>query len=129
MKAIVFQQYGSPDYLESNEVEKPAPRDNEVLIKVHSTAINEWDWAVLHGVPFVNRLATGLFKPKKQILGADVSGIIESVGKRVIVFQPGDEVFGDICMTGNDRIPNYRGGCFAEYVCAHENALLKNHPA
>jgi NADPH:quinone reductase-like Zn-dependent oxidoreductase len=123
MKAIVFQQYGSPDFLELKEAEQPTPGDNEVLIKVHAAAINEWDWAVLHGVPFVNRLGTGLFRPKKQILGADVAGIVESVGRNVMRFQPGDEVFGDICLSGNERMPGYRGGCFAEYVCAPEQAL------
>lgn len=123
MKAIVFQKYGSPDFLELKEIDNPVPGDNEVLIKVHAAAINEWDWAVLHGVPFINRLETGLFRPKKQILGADVAGVVESVGGNVTQFQPGDEVFGDICLSGNERMPGYRGGCFAEYVCAHERAL------
>lgn len=123
MKAIVFQHYGSPDFLQLKEIDKPVPAGNEVLIKVRATAINEWDWAVLHGVPFINRLETGLFLPKKQILGVDISGTIESVGTNVSRLKPGDEVFGDICFSGNQRIPSYRGGGFAEYVCAHEQAM------
>jgi len=115
MKAIVFQQYGSPDFMELKEVEKPVPKNDEVLIKVHAVSINEWDWAILHGVPFVNRLAYGLFKPRMQILGADVAGQVEAVGKNVKRFQPGDEVFGDLCRSG--------WGGFAEYVCAREKAL------
>ena len=115
MKAIIFQKYGSPDFLELKEVKKPVPKDYEALIKVHSAAINEWDWAILHGVPFVNRLAYGLFKPRMQILGADVAGRVEAVGKNVRQFQPGDEVFGDLCRSG--------WGGFAEYTCARENAL------
>ena len=115
MKAIVFHKYGSPDYLELMEVEKPVPKDNEVLIKVQATSINEWDWAILHGVPFVNRIAYGLFKPRMQILGADVAGSVEAVGKKVKRFRSGDEVFGDLCRSG--------WGGFAEYVCAREDSL------
>ncbi|MCK4786080.1 MAG: NAD(P)-dependent alcohol dehydrogenase [Desulfobacteraceae bacterium] len=115
MKAIVFQKYGSPDFLELKRVEKPVPEDNEVLIKIHAASINEWDWAILHGTPFVNRLSYGLFKPRMQILGADVAGRIEAVGKNVKRFQPDDDVFGDLCRSG--------WGGFAEYVCARENAL------
>ena len=115
MKAIVFQKYGSPDYLELKEVEKPVPKNNEVLIKVHAASINEWDWAILHGVPFVNRIAYGLFKPRMQILGADVAGSVEAVGKKVKRFRSGDEVFGDLCRSG--------WGGFAEYVCAREDSL------
>jgi len=116
MKAIVFQQYGSPDFLQLKEVEKPVPKDNEVLIKVHAVSINEWDWAILHGVPFANRLAYGLFKPRLQILGADVAGRIEAVGNNVRRFRSGDEVFGDLCRSG--------WGGFAEYTCAPEKALV-----
>ncbi len=68
MKAIVFTKYGSPDVLELKEVEKPAPKDDEVLIKVHAVSINDWDLGLLQGIPFMNRLQFGLLKPKKQIL-------------------------------------------------------------
>ena len=114
MKAIVYTKYGTPDVLELKEVDKPAPKDNEVLIKVHAAAINDWDWGLLQGKPFLNRLLYGLLKPKKKILGSDISGRIEAVGKNVKQFQPGDDVFGDL--SGD-------WGGFAEYVCARENAL------
>lgn len=116
MKAIVFTRYGSPDVLELREVDKPAPQDDEVLIRVHAASLNDWDWQALRGT-FVNRLIFGLFKPKpqKQILGSDIAGRIEAVGRNVRQFQPGDEVFGDLSGTW---------GGFAEYVCAHENALV-----
>ncbi|MEE9402682.1 MAG: NAD(P)-dependent alcohol dehydrogenase [Desulfobacteria bacterium] len=114
MKAIVYTKYGSPDVLELAEVDKPIPKGNEVLVKVHAVSINDWDWGLLQGIPFLNRLENGLLKPKKKILGSDIAGRIEAVGKNVEQFQPGDEVFGDL--TGN-------WGGFAEYVCARENAL------
>ncbi len=115
MKAIVFTKYGSPDVLELKEVEKPAPRDNEVLVKVHAASVNDWDWGLLRGKPFVNRLLFGLLKPKIRIPGAEVAGRVESVGRNVKQFQPGDEVFGDLSGCG--------WGGFAENVCARENAL------
>jgi NADPH:quinone reductase-like Zn-dependent oxidoreductase len=120
MKAIVFTKYGSPDVLELKEVEKPTPGDDEVLIRVHAVSLNDWDWGALHGTPFVNRLMFGLLSPKKQILGSDIAGRIESVGKNVLKFQPGDEVFGDL---------SGRWGGFAEYVCARENALALKAPS
>jgi NADPH:quinone reductase-like Zn-dependent oxidoreductase len=85
------------------------------LIKVHAASVNSWDWELLRGTPFVNRLVFGLLKPKIKILGADMAGRVEAVGKNVTQFQPGDEVFGDISGCG--------WGGFAEYVCARENAL------
>jgi len=116
MKAIVFTQYGPPDGLELKEVPKPAPNNDELLINVHASSINSWDWEFLNGKPFINRLMFGLLKPKpgKQILGADIMGTVEAVGRHVTRFQPGDEVFGDLW-------DNWGG--FAEYVCAHETAL------
>ncbi|NIP26958.1 MAG: NAD(P)-dependent alcohol dehydrogenase, partial [Phycisphaerae bacterium] len=87
---------------------------DEVLIKVHAVSINDWDWGLLQGIPFMNRLLNGLLKPKKRILGSDVAGRIEVVGKNVTWFQIGDEVYGDL--SGD-------WGGFAEYVCARENAL------
>ena len=123
MKAIVFRQYGSPDFMALTEVAKPVPNDNEVLVKVAAVSVNEWDWAVLHGTPFINRFETGLIRPNKQILGVDVAGRVVEVGKSVEKLRVGDEVFGDICFDGSDRFPKYRGGGFSEYVCAHEGAL------
>jgi NADPH:quinone reductase-like Zn-dependent oxidoreductase len=114
MKAVLYTKYGSPDVLQLQEVEKPVPKDDEVLIKVHAASINDWDWGLLHGAPFTNRLLFGLLKPKKKILGSDIAGRIEAVGNNVKRFRPGDEVFGDL--SGD-------WGGFAEYVCAREKAL------
>ena len=116
MKAIVFTKYGSPDGLELREVPKPVPKDDEVLIRVHASSVNSWDWEFLMGTPFINRLMFGLLKPKpgKQILGADVAGVVEAIGSHVKRFQPGDEVFGDLW-------DNWGG--FAQYACATETEL------
>jgi NADPH:quinone reductase-like Zn-dependent oxidoreductase len=116
MKAIAFTRYGSPDGLSLREVGKPVPKDDELLIRVHSSSINSWDWEFLNGVPFINRLMFGLLKPKpaKQILGADIAGTVEAVGRHVTRFRPGDTVFGDLW--------DHWGG-FAEYACAHETAM------
>ncbi len=114
MKAIVYTEYGTPDALELKEVDKPTPKDDEVLIKVHAVSINDWDWCLLLGTPFINRLINGLLKPKKRILGSDIAGRIEAVGKNVKQFHVGDEVYGDL--SGD-------WGGFAEYVCAREHLL------
>ncbi len=116
MKAIVFTRYGSPDGLEFKEVPKPQPKDGEVLVRIRASSINSWDWEYLNGVPFINRLVFGLFKPKpgKQRLGADIAGTVEGVGKNVTRFQIGDEVFGDL---------SDRWGGFAEFAAAPEDSL------
>ena len=116
MKAIVYTQYGPPDVLQFKEVEKPTPKDDEVLIAVQAASANAADWHLLRGDPFLVRLMAGPLKPKNTILGADIAGRVEAVGKNVKQFQPGDEVFGDISECG--------WGGFAEYVCARENALV-----
>ena len=116
MKAVVLTEYGSPDYFQINEIEKPKPKNNEVLVKVFAVSVNSWDWEILIAKPFVNRLMAGLLKPKRiKILGCDIAGRVEAVGKNVKQFQPGAEVFGDLSRCG--------WGGFAEYVCAHNNAL------
>ena len=115
MKAIVYAKYGQADVLKLKDVAKPTAKDDEVLIKVHASSINDWDLGLLQGTPFVNRLLFGLLKPKVQILGCDIAGRVEAVGRNVNQFQPGDEVFGDLSGCGF--------GAFAEYVCASENAL------
>ncbi|NQX58234.1 NAD(P)-dependent alcohol dehydrogenase [Paenibacillus qinlingensis] len=114
MKAIIYTKYGSPNELIYTEVEKPQPKDHEVLINVHVASINSWDWDLLRGTPFLVRIG-GITKPKYTILGADIAGRVEAVGKAVKQFAPGDEVFGDIsgCSWGG----------FAEYVCASETAV------
>lgn len=113
MKAIVYHEYGSPDVLKLEEVQKPTPADNELLIKVHAVSINRSDWEGLTGRPLYARIG-GLFKPGSKILGSDIAGIVEAVGKDVKLFKPGDEVFG--------LMLNYGGG-FAEYACKSEKAL------
>lgn len=115
MKAIVYHQYGSPDVLNLEEVPKPIPSDDEILVRIRATTVNAWDWHGLRGKPMFARVSTGLLKPKHKILGADVAGIVEAIGKDVTQFQPGDEVFGDVAEFG--------GGGFAEYVSASEKAF------
>ncbi|MEJ7631884.1 MAG: NAD(P)-dependent alcohol dehydrogenase [Rubrobacteraceae bacterium] len=116
MKAIVSTKYGSPDILNFEEVRNPTPKDDEVLVEVHAASTNAADWHTLRADPFLVRLmGFGLLKPKNKILGADIAGRVEAVGRNVTQFQPGDEVFGDLSGCGF--------GGFAEYVCASEDAL------
>ena len=113
MKAIVYTKYGGPEVLQLKEVEKPTPKDDEVLVKVHAVSINDWDFGLLQG-DFINRLLNGLRKPRRKILGSDIAGRIESVGKNVKKFKPGDEVYGDL---------SGQLGGFAEFSCAREKSL------
>ncbi len=115
MNAIICTQYGSPDVLKFEEVQMPVPGDDEVLIKVHTAAANAGDWHLMRADPFMIRLMYGLQKPKHEILGTDVAGCVEAIGKNVTQFQPGDEVFGNMSSSGF--------GAFAEYVCAPENSI------
>jgi len=94
MKAVTYKKYGSPDVLKYEDVEKPKPFDNEVLIKVKATTVNRTDCAQLRAKPFIMRFLTGLFKPKRPILGTTFAGKIEAVGKKVVSFKVGDKVFG-----------------------------------
>ncbi len=116
MKAMVYHQYGSPDVLKLEEVTKPTPKDDEVLVKVQASSINRADLYMLKGSPFMIRLMNGLQTPKKKILGADIAGQVEAVGKNVKEIKVGDEVFGDISACG--------WGGFAEYASVKENALV-----
>jgi len=111
MKAIVYYQYGSPDVLKYEGIEKPTPKDNEVLIKVRAASVNPYDWHFMRGEPYFLRLMAGLSKPKETRLGVDGAGQVEAVGRDVTQFKPGDSVFG-ACR-----------GAFAEYACASERAL------
>ena len=113
MKAMVYHKYGSPDVLHLTEVEKPAPKDDEVLIKVAAVSVNRSDWENLTGKPLYARIG-GLLKPRHHILGSDIAGRVERAGRTSRQFHPGDEVFG--------HIVTYTGG-FAEYVCVPEQAL------
>ncbi len=114
MKAMVYTKFGPPDVLQFREVEKPFPKDNEILIKVHAASVNAYDWRHLRADPFLSRLmGAGLLRPKHKILGADMAGRVEAVGGNVKQFRPGDEVFGD---------GGYGG--FAEYACVDENRFV-----
>lgn len=117
MKAIVCTKYGSPGVLQLREVAKPSPMEDEVLIKIHAASINARDWRMMRANPFFIRLMPGGFlQPQNKVLGGDVAGRVEAVGRYVKQFKPGDEVFG--------YLPSATGrGTFAEYVCANENAI------
>src|SRR5215213_4376096 len=114
MKAVVYTEYGPPELLQIKEVEKPTPTDDEVLIKLQAVSLNRSDWETLIGKPLYARIG-GFRKPRRHILGSDIAGRVEAVGKNITRFQPGDEVFGDILA---------RLGGFAEYVCAREKSLV-----
>jgi NADPH:quinone reductase-like Zn-dependent oxidoreductase len=111
MKAIVYHSYGSPDVLKYEEIEKPPPGDDEVLIRVRAASVNPLDWRLMKGRPYPARILTGLRKPKITRPGRDVAGLVEAVGRNVTQFKPGDEVFG-VCR-----------GAFAEYACTIEDKL------
>ncbi len=111
MKAIVCHNYGSPDVLQCEDIEKPTAGDDEVLIKVRAASVNPVD-RIFRGRPYLVRIKTGLSKPKDTRLGRDVSGEVEAVGRNVTRFKPGDEVFGT------------SSGAFAEYACASESAFV-----
>ena len=114
MKAIFYSEYGPPDVLHFVDVEKPVPKDDEVLIRIHAASVNALDWRLLRGKPALARVMTGgLFKPRHNIPGADAAGCVEAVGRNVTEFQPGAEVFGAIGTGG-----------FAEYACATEDRLV-----
>jgi len=114
MKAIVRTKYGSPNVLQLKEIEKPVPKDNEVLVKVYAASVNVDDLEHLRGTLAVRLI--GPLKPKYKILGSDIAGRVEAVGRNVKQFQPDDDIFGDLT--------DYGFGAFAEYVCAPENALV-----
>jgi NADPH:quinone reductase-like Zn-dependent oxidoreductase len=120
VKAIVRDTYGSPDVLELTDIDKPEPGDDEVLLRVHAASVNPADWHILRGAPYIARMQFGLRKPKDRVLGCDVAGHIEAVGKNVTMLQPGEEVFGSPFMHGL--------GAFAEWVCISED-LLAPKPA
>ncbi|MBT8374856.1 MAG: NAD(P)-dependent alcohol dehydrogenase, partial [Deltaproteobacteria bacterium] len=94
MKAIIYTKYGPPDVLELRDIEKPIPKDNEVLIRVYAATVNRSDCAMLRAKPFIMRFFTGLFKPNKRILGTDFAGMIEAIGKNVASIEVGEKVFG-----------------------------------
>ncbi len=117
MKAVVYRCYGSPDVLTFEDVEKPVPADDEVLVRVHAASVNPLDWHYMRGSPYIMRLGTGLGTPKDTRMGVDFAGTVEAVGGKVKRFKPGDEVFGG------------RGGAFGEYVIVPEDRALALKPA
>ena len=117
MKAIVYRCYGSPDVLSLEDIEKPVPADNEVLVKIQAAAVNPLDWHYMRGSPYLMRIGTGLGAPKDTRLGVDFAGTVEAVGTKVKNFKPGDEVFGG------------KNGAFAEYVTVRDDRALVLKPA
>lgn len=115
MKAIISRNYGAPDVLEYTEVQVPSIKDNEVLVKIHASSINYGNLVLLRGKPMVARIAFGIMRPKYSIPGGDIAGEVVAIGKNVKLFQPGDDVFGDLSSSG--------WGGFAEYASARENVL------
>lgn len=111
VKAAVYSRYGPPDVIEIRDVEKPVPKDDQVLVEIRAASVNTLDWRLTRGTPRVGRLMIGLRRPKINLLGRDMAGRVESVGRNVTRFKPGDEVFG-VCR-----------GAFAEYGCAAEGKL------
>src|SRR5262245_22708020 len=108
IKAIVHRCYGPPEVLKLEDIEKPTPKDNEVLVKVHAASVNPLDWHYMRGTPYIMRVDAGMGAPKSYRLGVDYAGTVEAVGKDVKSFKPGDEVFGA------------RSGAFGEYVVQRE---------
>lgn len=119
MRVVTIKRYGTPDVLKLDSLEKPTPKDDEVLVKIQAIPITTEDPLQRMGKPYFTRLFLGFTKPKKSVLGAEFSGNIEAIGKNVTLFDIGDSVFGH---SGSNL------GCYAEYVCVKQNALILKRP-
>ena len=115
MKAVIYERYGSPDVLRLTEIAQPVPGPGQVRVQIRAAGVNAADWHLLRADPFMARMATGLFKPKRPVLGADIAGVVESVGEGATRFKPGDAVYGDLSGCGF--------GGFAEYAAVPESVL------
>ncbi len=120
MRAVVFDRYGPPDVQRIEDVERPVPREDEVLVKIHATTVTQTDCGFRGGKPFISRFFTGLRRPKQQILGSELAGEVEAVGAAVTEFAVGDQVFGT---------SGWRFGAHAEFICMGESAPLAHKPA
>ncbi len=120
MRAVVHDRYGPPDVLRLDDVERPVPKDDEVLVRVHATTVSRTDCALRAAAPFISRFITGLRRPRRRILGSDLAGEVEEVGAAVIAFAVGDHVFG---------INPWKFGAHVEFICMRASGALGHMPA
>jgi NADPH:quinone reductase-like Zn-dependent oxidoreductase len=121
LKAAVYTEYGGPEVIKIRDIDKPVPKEYEVLVKIKACSVNDWDYEMLRGTMWLTRMMNGRKKPRVTILGSDVAGTVEAVGPNVTTLKVGDDVFGDLSGNGN-------WGGFAEYVCAREELLAVKSP-